>query len=224
MEEPAEELSIINRNTIYDLTKDIINEILENTLFFITEMLTDKKEFDDAELIEDLPAIESNHSEGNEYFQLEKNSNNSNSISNNNSNDIFLNICAKKILKGTRLNIHEKLQIINAYKNNPVIYSIHKLSDILNVERSTISKWIKNEPNFLNYENKKKLNLPGQGKKSCIWDKENILIDYFHELRSENIAVNINMLIKKLYKISPELKEKSYNAVKGLLYTIPLNL
>ena len=192
MEEPAEELSIINRNTIYDLTKDIINEILENTLFFITEMLTDKKEFDDAELIEDLPAIESNHSEGNEYFQLEKNSNNSNSISNNNSNDIFLNICAKKILKGTRLNIQEKLQIINAYKNNPVIYSIHKLSDILNVERSTISKWIKNEPNFLNYENKKKLNLPGQGKKSCIWDKENILIDYFYELSSENIAVNIN--------------------------------
>ena len=157
MEEPAEELSIINRNTIYDLTKDIINEILENTLFFITEMLTDKKEFDDAELIEDLPAIESNHSEGNEYFQLEKNSNNSNSISNNNSNDIFLNICAKKILKGTRLNIQEKLQIINAYKNNPVIYSIHKLSDILNVERSTISRWIKNEPNFLNYENKKKI-------------------------------------------------------------------
>ena len=103
MEEPAEELSIINRNTIYDLTKDIINEILENTLFFITEMLTDKKEFDDAELIEDLSAIESNHSEGNEYFQLEKNSNNSNSISNNNSNDIFLNICAKKILKGTRI-------------------------------------------------------------------------------------------------------------------------
>ena len=72
MEEPAEELSIINRNTIYDLTKDIINEILENTLFFITEMLTDKKEFDDAELIEDLPAIKSNHSEGNEYFQLKK--------------------------------------------------------------------------------------------------------------------------------------------------------
>ena len=28
------------------------------------------------------------------------------------------------------------------------------------------------------------------------------------------------MLIKKLYKISPELKEKSYNAVKGLLYRI----
>jgi len=37
MEEPAEELTISNRNTIYDLTKDIINEILENTLFFISK-------------------------------------------------------------------------------------------------------------------------------------------------------------------------------------------
>ena len=67
---------------------------------------------------------------------------------------------------------------------------------------------------------KKKLNLPGQGKKSCIWDKENLLIDYFYELRGENIAVNSNILIKKLYSISPELKEKTYNAVKLLLFRI----
>ena len=34
---------------IHELTKDIINEILENTLFFFTEMLIEEKEFDDAE-------------------------------------------------------------------------------------------------------------------------------------------------------------------------------
>lgn len=34
MEAPVEDLPIINRNIIYDLTKDIINEIWENTLFF----------------------------------------------------------------------------------------------------------------------------------------------------------------------------------------------
>lgn len=190
MEEPAEEFPIINRNTIYDLTKDIINEILENTLFFITEMLTDEKEFNEAELIEELPGNEPNHSETNEYFQLEKkNSYDSNFISNNNSNDKFLNMCANKILKGVRLNIQEKLQIIKAHKNNPVIFSIHKLSNILNVERSTISRWLQNETNFLNYENKKKLNLPGQGKKYCIWDKENLLIDYFYELRAEKLRL-----------------------------------
>ena len=49
MEEPAEEFPISNINIIYDLIKDIINEILENTLFFIAKMLTDEKEFDDTE-------------------------------------------------------------------------------------------------------------------------------------------------------------------------------
>ena len=106
------------------------------------------------------------------------------------------------------------------YKNNPIDFFNHKLWNILNVERSTISRWIKNETNFLIYENKRKLNLPGQGKKSCIWDKENLLIDYFYELRGENIEVNTNILIKKLYSISPELKEKTYNAVKLLLFRI----
>ena len=52
-------MPIINRNTIYDLSKDIINEILENTLFFITEMLTNEKEFDEAKLIDELPGNES---------------------------------------------------------------------------------------------------------------------------------------------------------------------
>ena len=65
-------MPIINRNTIYDLSKDIINEILENTLFFITEMLTDEKEFDEAELIDELPGNESIPKGLNEHFQIDK--------------------------------------------------------------------------------------------------------------------------------------------------------
>ncbi len=72
MEENVKELPIINRNIIWDLTKDIINEILKNTLFFITEKLTLEKEFDESELIEELDGNELVHKEKNEYFQFEK--------------------------------------------------------------------------------------------------------------------------------------------------------
>ena len=51
-------------------------------------------------------------------------------------------------------------------------------------------------------------------------DKEHLLIDYFYELRGEDIAVNTNILIKKLYTIAPELKEKTYNPLKLLLFRI----
>ena len=55
---------------------------------------------------------------------------------------------------------------------NPICYSIHHLSNLLNLERSTISRWIKKEDEFLTVDNVKKYNLPGQGNKSCIWEKE----------------------------------------------------
>ena len=72
MEAPVEDLPIINRNTIYDLAKDIIKEILENTLFFIIGMLTDEKEFDEDELIDELPGNESISKSVNERFKLDK--------------------------------------------------------------------------------------------------------------------------------------------------------
>ena len=135
MEAPVEDLLIINRNTIYDLTKDIINEILETTLFFYNWLLTDEKEFHEAELIDEIPGNESVPKGVNEHIQIDKiiSISNSNFNTNINSNDIFLNNCANKILKGNRLNIQEKIQIINTYKNNPIDFSIHKLSNTLNV-------------------------------------------------------------------------------------------
>jgi hypothetical protein len=62
--------------------------------------------------------------------------------------------------------------------------------------------------------------LPGQGNKSCISDKEGELINYFYELWKENIVVNSSLIIKILYSIAPELKIKSFNAIKRLLYRI----
>ena len=60
----------------------------------------------------------------------------------------FLSLCAEKLAKGTRLNIKDKLKIIELHKNDPIIFSIHKLSDILNINRSTISRLVDNKINF----------------------------------------------------------------------------
>ena len=46
MEVNLNDFSIINRNNIWELIKDIINEIIKNILFFISELLIDQKEFD----------------------------------------------------------------------------------------------------------------------------------------------------------------------------------
>ena len=46
MEVNLNDFSIIIRNNIWELIKDIINEIIENILFFISELLIDQKEFD----------------------------------------------------------------------------------------------------------------------------------------------------------------------------------
>ena len=49
------DISIINTNNIWDLTKDIIYSIIEKILFFIGELEIDKNEFEESIFIEDLP-------------------------------------------------------------------------------------------------------------------------------------------------------------------------
>jgi len=56
--------------------------------------------------------------------------------------------------------------------------------------------------------------------KSCFYDKEKELIYYFYELQKENIAVNSNLLIKKMYELKPALKDKSFNSIQKILYCI----
>ena len=170
------DISIINSNNIWDLTKEIIYSIIENVLFFIDELESDKNEFEEAIFIEDLPDSEEKdfqlNEKENKAVLKEKTITNEINLSNKNSNNEFLNKCATKILKGERLNIEEKKEIIKLHKMNPIFYSIHHLSNLLNLERSTISRWIKKEDEFLTVDNVKKYNLPGQGNKSCIWEKE----------------------------------------------------
>ena len=57
--------------------------------------------------------------------------------------------------------------------------------------------------------------MPEQGNKSCIWDKEEELINYFYDLGKGNLPVNSSLLLKKLYSISPELKNKNFNEIKS---------
>ena len=126
----------------------------------------------------------------------------------------------QKFSKVKDLILKKKKEIIKLHKTNPIVYSIHHLSNLLNLERSTISRWIKKEDEFLHVDNAKKYNLPEQGNKSCIWDKEEELINYFYDLGKGNLPVNSSLLLKKLYSISPELKNKNFNANKKLLYRI----
>ena len=107
-----------------------------------------------------------------EKFEKEKQITNQINITNKNLNNDFLNKCSAKIPKGERLNIEEKKVIINFHKINPTYYSIHHLSNVLSVERSTISRWIKKEIEILAVENTEKYNLSEQGNKSCISEKE----------------------------------------------------
>ena len=117
-----------------------------------------------------------------EKFEKEKQITNQINITNKNSNNDFFNKCSAKILKGERLNIEEKKVIINFHKINPTYYSKHHLLNILNIERSIISRWFKKETEIFAVENTAKYNLPGQENKSCINNKEGELINYFYEL------------------------------------------
>ena len=129
----------INSNSIWDLTKDIIYSIIENTLFFIGELEGDKNECEEAIFVEDLPDPEKKGFQLNEKEKktllkgntITKEIN----LSNKNSNNEFFNKCATKILKGERLNFEEKKEIIKLHKTNPIVYSIHHLSNLLNLER-----------------------------------------------------------------------------------------
>ena len=93
----------------------------------------------------------------------------------------FLNKCAIKLSKDKRLNIGEKLKIIELNKNDSIKFSIHKLFNILNISRSTINRWVKIDIQFSDNWKYKKINLPGQGKKSCFEELEKKLIEYFYQ-------------------------------------------
>lgn len=90
----------------------------------------------------------------------------------------------------------------------------------MNINRSSITKWIKNSIDYQTVENTKKANLPGQGKKSCFDKHEKELIDYFYQLRSKNVDVDGNLLIGKMYSIYINLKNNSYNSIRNILYRI----
>lgn len=61
----------------------------------------------------------------------------------------FLSLCSKKITGGIRLKIEDKIKIIELHKNDPINFSIHKLSDISCINRSTISRWVDNKIKLL---------------------------------------------------------------------------
>ena len=90
----------------------------------------------------------------------------------------------------------------------------------MNISRSTISRWIQNDIQFQTIENTKKINLPGQGIKSCFDEHEKEIIEYFYQLRSKKFTVNSTLLIQKIYSIKPDLKNNSYNSIRNILYRI----
>ena len=61
----------------------------------------------------------------------------------------ILSLYTKKIAGGIRLKIEDKIKIIELHKNDPINFSIYKLSDILCINRSTISRWVDNKIKLL---------------------------------------------------------------------------
>ena len=103
--------------------------------------------------------------------------------------------CTNKIKKGINLTIEDKMKINSLNKSNPILYSQHQNANILNIQISTVSKWIKKDNLFQVIEKKLKADLPGQGRKSIFYTYESELISYLYELRKEKIAVNSYILI-----------------------------
>ena len=99
-------------------------------------------------------------------------------------------------------------------------FSIHKLSDILSINSSTISRWVDNKIKLQAVENAKRCNIPGQGNKTCIYEYENDLLEYIYKLRENNIAVTSSLLIKKIYSLNPDIRNKSYSSLHNTLYRI----
>ena len=143
MEEKQENDFLLNNNISFEVQKYIVNDIIEISLYYIAEAEADLKDIEEAILVDDIQNIYPNDNklyikeeeenkdlnEENDQFQF--------FLKESLSNKEFLSNCANKILKGERLIIEEKLRIINIHKNYKDKYSIHNLSDILGVERST---------------------------------------------------------------------------------------
>ena len=128
-----------------------------NRRYIIFYYRIEEDDFDEAILLDDLPA---NLRENSSNINIESNDDEEPKEGNSNQKNIsldFLNECAIKISKDKRLNIGEKLKIIELNKNDPIKFCIHKLSNILNISRSTIRRWIQNDIQFQTIENTKKL-------------------------------------------------------------------
>lgn len=82
-------------------------------------------------------------------------------------------------------------------KNNPIKYSFHKPSNILNINRSTATRWFQNDLQFQMVENSRKNNFLVQVKKSCFDEHEDELIKYFYQLLSLNLLLISTYLFKK---------------------------
>ena len=96
-------------------------------IFFIESGL-EEDDFDEAILLNDLLA---NLRENSSNINIENNDDEEPKDGNSNQKNIslfFLNKCAIKLSKDKRLNIGEKLKIIELNKNDPIKFSIHKFS------------------------------------------------------------------------------------------------
>lgn len=77
-----------------------------------------------------------------------------------------------KIKRGIRLTIEDKMKINSLNKSNPILYFRHQIANILNIQISTFSKWIKKDNLFQVTEKQSKSNLPGQGRKLIFYPYE----------------------------------------------------
>ena len=213
-------INIISCKISSEIVRNIIKEIIDNALYLITELEIGKNEAEevilmkedshsntdndlyhpliDDEEIDELQIIVPNSNNLENNSDLNKHNNNHINFSNNENINKFLSDCKNKIKKGIRLTIENKMKINLLNKSNPILYSRHQIANILIIQISTVSKWIKKDNLFQVTEKQSKSNLPGQGRKSIFYPYERELISYLYELRKEKLAINSYILIEKI--------------------------
>ena len=130
--EDTKEIHLLSQtNALWDITKSIVKDIIEDTLYFIIESGLEEDDFNEAILLNALPA---NLRENSSNINIENNDDEEPKDGNSNQKNIslgFLNKCAIKLSKDKRLNIGEKLKIIELNKNDRVIYLLTNTYNII---------------------------------------------------------------------------------------------
>ncbi len=99
------------------------------------------------------------------------------------------------------------------------IMGINKTANLFGVHRKCIREWYLNKDNYKYFKDKNSIyRLPGGGAKLKYPKAEKKLIAFIYKCLEIGIVLNIDLIIKELCRIQPDVKNKKRNTLRKFCY------